>query len=41
MDLAKAADLVLATIDTFKEFRSDSKCNHIMSKMLLVFMALV
>ena len=29
MDLAKAADLVLATISTLKEFRSDDQWNHI------------
>ena len=29
MDLAKAADLVLATISTLKEFRSDNQWNQI------------
>ena len=29
MDLAKAADLVLATVSTLKEFRNDSQWNHI------------
>ena len=29
MDLAKAADLVLATVSTLKEFRSDNQWNHI------------
>ena len=29
MDLAKAVDLVLATVSTLKEFRNDSQWNHI------------
>lgn len=29
MDLAKAADLVLATVSTLKDFRNDSQWNHI------------